>query len=156
MSLAIPFGPFLWLAAVVLFLVLEASTLNLVSLWFAVGSAAALLSCLFTGSFRVQALVFVVVSMVCLVALKPLTARLHKEVTPTNGDRCIGREAVVLTPVSAAQAGRVRLDGVDWNARCEAPGDTLAPGECCQVADIRSTLLIVRRISPAECAAEPR
>ena len=45
--------PFLWLAAVVGFLLLEASTFSMTSVWFAVGAAAALLTCLFTGSFRV-------------------------------------------------------------------------------------------------------
>ena len=54
--------PIFWLLAAIGFVVLEAMTLNLVSIWFAVGSAAALLSCLVTGSFRVQAVVFVAVS----------------------------------------------------------------------------------------------
>ena len=97
--------PIFWLLAAIGFVVLEAMTLNLVSIWFAVGSAAA-----------------------------------------TNGDRALGREAVVLTPVSAEAAGRVRLDGVDWNARCATPGDTLAPGQSCRVAEIHSTLLIVEPV----------
>ena len=63
--------PIFWLLAAIGFVVLEAMTLNLVSVWFAVGSAAALLSCLATGSFRVQAVVFVAVSTLCLLALKP-------------------------------------------------------------------------------------
>ena len=135
-----------WLLCAVGFTVLEAMTLNLVSVWFAVGSAAALLSCLFTSSFRVQALVFVAVSALCLLALKPLTKRLHKAPTATNGDRNLGREATVLTPVSAEETGRVRLDGVDWNARCATPGDRLAPGDACRITEIHSTLLIVEPI----------
>lgn len=110
--------PIFWLLAAIGFVVLEAMTLNLVSIWFAVGSAAALLSCLATGSFRVQAVVFIAVSTLCLLALKPLCSRLRKPPTATNGDRALGREAVALTPVSAEATGRVRLDGVDWNARC--------------------------------------
>ena len=138
--------PIFWLLAAIGFVVLEAMTLNLVSIWFAVGSAAALLSCLVTGSFRVQAVVFIVVSAVCLLAFKPLAKRLHKQPTPTNGDRALGREARVLTPVSAQQTGRVRLDGVDWSARCATPGDTLTPGQACRVTEIHSTLLIVEPI----------
>ena len=102
--------PIFWLLAAIGFVVLEAMTLNLVSIWFAVGSAAALLSCLVVASFRVQAVVFIAVSILCLLALKPLCARLRKPPTATNGDRALGREAVVLTPVSAEAAGRVRLD----------------------------------------------
>ena len=83
--------PIFWLLAAIGFVVLEAMTLNLVSIWFAVGSAAALLSCLVTGSFRVQAVVFVAVSTLCLLALKPLCSRLRKPPTATNGDRALGR-----------------------------------------------------------------
>ena len=139
-------APFFWLIAAVGFLVLEGCTFNMTSIWFAIGSAAALLCCVFTGSFRVQAVVFIAVSTLCLLALKPLCARLRKPPTATNGDRALGREAVVLTSVSAEATGRVRLDGVDWNARCATPGDTLAPGQSCRVAEIHSTLLIVEPV----------
>ena len=138
--------PIFWLLAAIGFVVLEAMTLNLVSIWFAVGSAAALLSCLFHPPFKVQAVVFIVVSVLCLAAFKPLTQRLRQKPTPTNGDRSLGREAKVLTPVSAGKTGRVRLDGVDWNARCATPGDTLAPGALCRVTEIHSTLLIVEPV----------
>ena len=92
--------PFLWLAAVVGFLLLEASTFSMTSVWFAVGAAVALLTCLFTGSFRVQALVFIVVSALCLLMFRPLAAKLRQKNVPTNGDRNLGREATVLTTVT--------------------------------------------------------
>ena len=138
--------PIFWLIAAVGFLVLEGMTFSMVSVWFAAGSAAALLSCLFHPPFKVQAVVFIVVSVRCLAAFKPLTQRLRQKPTPTNGDRSLGREAKVLTPVSAEETGRVRLDGVDWNARCATPGDTLAPGQSCRVTEIHSTLLLVEPI----------
>ena len=138
--------PIFWLLAAIGFVVLEAMTLNLVSIWFAVGSAAALLSCLVTDLFRVQALLFIVVSVLCLLAFRPLATKLRKAPTATNGDRNLGREATVLSPVTAEVPGRVRLDGVDWNARCATPGDTLAPGQSCRVAEIHSTLLIVEPV----------
>ena len=141
-----PIDPIFWLIAAIGFLVLEGMTFSMVSIWFAAGSAAALLSCLFWPSFRVQAVVFIVVSILCLAAFKPLADKLRRKHTPTNGDRSLGREAKVLTPVSAGKTGRVRLDGVDWNARCATPGDTLAPGQSSRVAEIHSTLLIVEPI----------
>ncbi len=138
--------PIFWLIAAVGFLFLEGMTFNMTSVWFAVGSAAALLSCLLFSSFRVQAAVFVIVSALSLLAFRPLANRLRVRHTATNGDRNLGREATVLTPVSAETTGRVRLDGVDWNARCATPGDTLAPGENCRVCEIHSTLLIVEPV----------
>ena len=138
--------PFFWLAAAVFFLVVEASTVSMTSVWFAIGAAAALLTCLFTGSLRAQALVFIVVSTLCLWAFRPLAAKLRRKATPTNADRNLGREATVLTPVTAEVSGRVRLDGVDWNARCVTPGDRLEPGERCRIAEIHSTLLLVEPV----------
>jgi membrane protein implicated in regulation of membrane protease activity len=138
-----PIDPIFWLIAAIGFLVLEGMTFSMVSIWFAAGSAAALLSCLFWPSFRVQA---VVVSILCLAAFKPLADKLRRKHTPTNGDRSLGREAKVLTPVSAGKTGRVRLDGVDWNARCATPGDALEPGQTCRVTEIHSTLLIVEPV----------
>ena len=122
-----------------------ASTFSMTSVWFAVGAAAALLTCLFTDSFRAQALVFIVVSILCLLAFRPLLQAAPK-ITPTNGDRNLGREATVLTTVTADLPGRVRLDGVDWNARCATPGDILTPGQRCRVTELHSTLLIVEPV----------
>ena len=133
--------PIFWLIAAVGFLVLEGMTFSMVSVWFAAGSAAALLSCLFHPPFKVQAVVFIVVSVLCLAAFKPLTQRLRQKPTPTNGDRSLGREAKVLTPVSAEETGRVRLDGVDWNARSE---QTIPAGSLCVVLSVDGATLTVR------------
>ncbi len=145
-----------WLAATILLLFVEASTFNLVSVWFAVGGAAALISCFFTDSFQVQAVIFIVVSILCLLAFRPLTRKLRKPAVPINADKLnIGRTATVLTGVSDAASGRVRLDGVDWNAQA-VPGAAFAPGDSCRIVEIRSTLLIVEPLaSPLEAPVEP-
>ena len=137
----------------IFFVFIEASTFNLVSVWFAVGGAAALVSCIFTGSLRVQSAVFVAVSILCLLALRPLTARLRRPLTPTNGDLNVGRTATILTPVTDDAPGRARLDGVDWNAQA-VPGASFAPGDKCRVAAIRSTTLIVEP-APIETPVRP-
>ncbi len=142
-----------WLAATIFFVFIEASTFNLVSVWFAVGGAAALISCIFTGSLRVQSAIFVAVSILCLLALRPLTARLRRPLTPTNGDLNVGRTATILTPVTDDAPGRARLDGVDWNAQA-VPGASFAPGDKCRVAAIRSTTLIVEP-APIETPVRP-
>ena len=80
-------APFFWLIAAVGFLVLEGCTFNMTSIWFAIGAAAALISCLFTDLFRVQALLFIVVSVLCLLAFRPLAAKLRKAPTAPTGAR---------------------------------------------------------------------
>ncbi|MCI2047430.1 MAG: NfeD family protein [Faecalibacterium sp.] len=135
-----------WLIAMVALLILEGATVNMVSIWFAIGACAALIVSLFCGNIGVQLAVFVVVSLIALALTKPLVARLRRATpdTPTNGDRNIGRECVVIEAISPEKPGRVRLDGVDWTARCaDAP---LAVGARCRVASIESTVLVVEAV----------
>ncbi|MBQ7793062.1 MAG: NfeD family protein, partial [Clostridia bacterium] len=57
----------IWLAAIVVFLALEAGTSVLVSIWFAGGALAALIAMLLGASFTVQFFVFLIVSVGCVI-----------------------------------------------------------------------------------------
>ena len=65
----------------------------------------------------------------------------------------------MLTTVTADLPGRVRLDGVDWNARCATPGDILTPGQRCRVTElqmcIRDRLNTAFFSLPQPCAFRP-
>ena len=91
-----PIPSICWLAALVALLALEAATVGLVSLWFAVGSLCALLTSFFVGNIWVQFAVFLAVSFLCLVIIRPLA---RKYADPrresTNADRVVGAEGVV-------------------------------------------------------------
>lgn len=137
----------LWLLILIAFIVFEAVTINLVTIWFAVGAAAALISSAFTTSWRIQFIVFAVVSAVAVAATRPLAKKyVEARKVRTNADRNIGRKARVLADVTPDEPGRVRLDGVDWQARSEQP---LPAGTLCEVQRVEGTTLVV-------CAAEAR
>ena len=145
--MAFTISSLVWLILLIAFVVVEALTVSLVSIWFAAGAVAALIVSGFTSSWLVQFAVFAVVSAVALAATRPLVKkRMTARRVPTNADINVGRKAQVLVEVTPDVTGRVRLDGVDWNARCATPGDTLTPGQSCRVAEIHSTLLIVEPV----------
>ena len=132
-----------WLGLMVLLLIIEGCTWNLTTIWFAAGALAALLVSQFIPNLTLQAFVFVLVSLVALLATKPLVHKWKQAQTaPTNADRNIGRIAQVITPVTAEIPGRVLLDGVSWAARCKGTA-TLPPKTRCRVCAIESTTLIV-------------
>ena len=112
-------SPILWLAAAVGFLALEASTFNMTSIWFAIGSAAALLCCVFTGSFRVQAVVFLAVSLAALLAAKKLLkSRFNRARQPTNADRILGETVIVTEEINNEKpSGQIRAGSIFWTAR---------------------------------------
>ena len=78
------FDTILWLAAIVAFISVEAATTALVSVWFAVGAAAAMVVSLFTVSFGWQLLVFAVVSAVTLALMVPGLLR-PRQTRPRQG-----------------------------------------------------------------------
>lgn len=114
-----------WLIAMVLFGVLEAVTVGLTSIWFAVGALAALIAASLGAFALVQVIVFLVVSFVTLLLVRPLAQRyINDRKEPTNADRVIGREAVVTQAIDNLKGeGQVNVSGTVWTARSqeEAP-----------------------------------
>ncbi len=110
---------FFWLALMVLFLFMEASTVVLVSTWFAFGALAALITSLFGAQFWVQSVVFVVVSAVLLAALRPVFQKyLKPKQHRTNIDAIIGTTGVVTAQIDNLNAcGQVKLAAMEWSAR---------------------------------------
>ena len=108
-----------WLAAMVIFILAEAATVTLVSIWFAAGALMAIVVALFGGGVGLQVTVFLVVAILLLASLrgmvrKHFTPRLQK----TNIDSIIGTTGVVTTPVNnIAALGRVTISGMEWSAR---------------------------------------
>lgn len=132
-----------WLIAVIAFVVLEASTTALVSIWFAVGAAAALVASFFTTSLPMEAAVFAVVSAVTLVIMVPTLAKRRKErkIPVTNGSSLtIGKQGEVLVEIRPGYLGRVRVDGLDWQARADVP---MPEGMPCRVTAVDGAILIV-------------
>ena len=133
-----------WLILLVAFIVAEAATATLVSVWFCAGAAAALLLSAFVPNVLAQTAVFLVVSLVCLVLMRPLVRKKDaKAAVPTNADRNVGQTAQVIAAVEPARPGRARLSGVDWAARCDVP---LAEGQLAEVVAVEGTTLVLRPV----------
>lgn len=106
-----------WLISFLLLLFIEIITINLVTIWFALGSLAALIATTITDNCTIQVIVFIVVSAISLIVTKPLVSKLRKrKITPTNLDRVIGKEGVVTKDISKNAYGEVKVGGSIWTA----------------------------------------
>ncbi|MBQ8026792.1 MAG: NfeD family protein [Clostridia bacterium] len=143
---------FIWLALAVVFIIIEAATTQLVTIWFAAGAAAAVVAALLDASVLVQSITFVAVSLVALIVTRPLVKKLTKQkFSPTNADRFLGATAVVTEAIdNIAQTGLVKPQGTVWTART-ADGTTVAEGEKVTVKSIEGVKLIVEKAAlPAQ------
>ena len=106
-----------WFALIFLFLIAEAMTLNLVTIWFAFGSLCAFICSYFTENIVIQLIVFTIFTVISLLLTKPLLEKylkIGKE--KTNYDRIIGKIGIVTKDIKKHDGGRVKIDGKDWMA----------------------------------------
>lgn len=143
-----------WLILLILFAGMEAATAGLVSVWFAAGAAAALLTSLATGSLLIQTIVFLAVSLAALVALRPLTRKfITPKIVPTNFDRMIGATAVVTEEIDNLKGrGAVTVGGVTWTARSERPDQVIPVGTTVQALWIEGVKVFVRMAASGEAS----
>lgn len=136
-----------WLGLLLAFGVGEAISVGLTSVWFAVGALAALIVALFGGPLWLQIALFIVISLLCLAAVRPLAKRyLNNKVQPTNADRVIGAEAWVSEDIDNLHAkGAVTLNGIRWTAR-SADDSQIAAGTLVKVLRIEGVKVFVERV----------
>lgn len=109
----------IWLILAVIFLITEAATVTMVSLWFALGALAALVVALLGGSWGLQIGTALAVSAALLACLRPIVRKhFTPKLKPTNVDAVIGSQGYVTADIDNASAtGKVKLGAMEWTAR---------------------------------------
>ena len=133
----------IWLTAMIACVVLELSTVSLTCIWFALGALASLIASLCGAPIWLQVVWFFAVSILALIATRPLVKKFNSDVTPTNADMLIGQTCVVMEPISnLSETGAVKIGGKVWSARSD-DGAVFAPGEKVVAVRIEGVKLIV-------------
>ena len=134
----------IWIAAIVIFGVVEAATAGLTSIWFVLGSVAALIVAICNGPIWLQISLFFVVSIVTLAATRPLVTKLmKKDIKPTNADRVLGGLARVTERIdNDVPTGAVYIDGKTWSARSSS-GESIEPDAMVRVVRMEGVKLYV-------------
>lgn len=132
-----------WFSTFIILLVIEIITINLVSIWFALGAIAAFIFSFIFDSIIIQTVVFIFVSVLSLLITKPLMKKFKlSEIVPTNYDRVIGREAIVTKEITKDHYGEVKVLGTFWTACCE---EKVTVNTKVKVLAIDGVKLIVRK-----------
>ena len=141
-----------WLVALIVFAVGEGLTVGLTSVWFAVGSLGALIAAGLGGGLWVQIAIFLVLSGLSMLLLRPLAKKYLKPGhTATNADRVIGQVGVVTQTVDElAGTGEVRISGQVWSARVNSQEGSIPVGEKVRVLDIRGVKVLVEPLAEHE------
>ena len=135
-----------WLVAMIVLLVIEGVVPGLISIWFALGALAALVSALLHAPLWLQIVWFLVVSIAALALTRPLAKKyINAKTQPTNADMLIGKECVVRESIdNVLGAGAVSVDGKVWTARTENDDIKVPEGSRAVAVRIEGVKLIVK------------
>ncbi len=136
-----------WLTVLIICLIAEAVTIQLVSIWFAAGAIGALLSAAAGFDIAVQLIVFLILSFVLLLGLRPFVKKfLRPKQDRTNADRILGETAVVIQTIDNQNGtGQVRLMGQIWSARNMRNDEIINSGETVVIRAISGVKAMVER-----------
>lgn len=137
-----------WLALLVVFLVIEAVTLGLTTIWFAGGALAAFVLAVLGADTLIQIAAFCAVSVVLLIVTRPAAVRLlNRDRVKTNAESLIGETAVVTEAVdNLANAGRVQVKGQSWAARASSDDTRIETGKQVRIMKISGVKLIIEEV----------
>lgn len=113
----------IWVALFVVCLLAEAITPQLTTIWFSLGSLVAFIVYLIVPEMLwLQIVVFAVVSAVSIAFTRKAARKfLAGRIQPTNADRYIGQDAVVIEEINNIQGvGKVKVRGDIWSAKSES------------------------------------
>ena len=110
---------FVWLFIIVAAIVLEASTVSLVSIWFIPSACVSMILALCDVKVWIQLTVFFALFFLLMLILKPVFKKnMGIKIVPTNADTLIGMQAVVIEQIDNLHAkGQVKIRGQVWTAR---------------------------------------
>ena len=138
---------FIWVAVIIICVAVEAFTLDLSAIWFAVGGVAALVAASLSLPVITQLVIFVLFSAALLVLVRPFCRRFLKtRKEPTNADRIIGETAIETEQIdNIRETGAVKVLGTEWSARSQ--DDSVIPcGPTVKVAEIRGVKAILQKV----------
>lgn len=135
-----------WIILLILLIIVEAVTAQMLTIWFAAGALGAIVAEVLGAEIWLQWVVFIAVSVVALVATRPLVKKLTKtKLQPTNADRCIGQTAVVTEEINnLAGTGQAYINGSVWSAR-SSDGSVIGKDEKVIIEKIEGVKLIVTK-----------
>ena len=138
--------PIMWLILLACFLVVEAITVGLTTIWFAGGALVAAIASGLGAGILIQWVLFLIVSLALLIFTRPMAVRyMNKGVPKTNVNSLIGERAVVIQKINnLEQTGQVRINDIEWMARTSSDEVTIPEHAIVTIEDVQGVKLIVK------------
>lgn len=138
-----------WSLVIIVSLIVEAETSELVAIWFGVGAIPSLFLAAFEIKVYIQLLVFVIVSLTLVLVTRKLAKRISDPTTKTNAEGMIDRIVVVKQTIPSMGKGSVVVGNQEWTAISDSLVD-IAEGSKVIIRSIQGNKLSVTKVEDIE------
>ena len=135
---------YIWLILAGVFVIGEVLTSGFLIFWLALGSLIAMAVSFLTDSIIIQTTVFLISSVILILATKPLVRKFaNTETVKTNVSSIIGKKGLVTKDINSINStGQVKVDGELWSAIGENDME-ISKGTEVEVIEIKGVKVIV-------------
>lgn len=138
-----------WLICAVILFIGEMLCPVFFMFWFAIGALVALVVSLITSNIVIQAITFLVVSLILVLFMKPLTNKFFTTKTKDelNMNGIIGKTAVVKKAIDNLKGvGEVKINSEIWSAISENDGEIIEEGKHVEIVRVDGVKLVVKNV----------
>lgn len=139
----------MWLALTLVCIIVEIVTMGVFFILFAAGTLVAFVVSLFVGNIAAQVITFAIVSLLCLLFLRPIIRRWLRlgkygasMTIPDSIEQNIGKTGVVIRDIDGENRGQVKVGGEVWTAKT-AVGIRIPAGTEVRVKAIEGVTAVV-------------
>ncbi|CDB31761.1 membrane protein implicated in regulation of membrane protease activity [Clostridium sp. CAG:575] len=138
----------IWLLLAGLFFIGEMITVGFLIFWLGIGALLAMIVSFFTTNIIIQTAVFVISSIILILATKPFVKRfVDVKKTNTNVFSIIGKKALVIKEIDPINAnGQIKVNSEIWSAESEN-GEKIEEGSEVEIIRINGVKAIVKKVS---------
>ena len=143
---------YIWLAVACVSALIEAFTMQMVSIWFVAGGLIALILAICNVAIEIQIIVFIVVSLLAMISLRRICLKylLRNTNTKTNVDSFQGKETRLLKTIAPDEPGEIKFADITWTAVAENGDLVIEKGSIVHVIRVDGNKMVV---SPVEKAS---
>ncbi|MBQ0003757.1 MAG: NfeD family protein [Treponema sp.] len=136
--------PWIWVALLIICGIIEASTLSLTTIWAAIAAIPMIFISKTSLSLAWQLLIFVSLTLILLLATRPLAVKMIYSKKTKDVNSLVGEEVTVIKTITAHEKGQVKTsNGVTWNAK-SSDGTEIAENSICKITDVQGNTLTVQ------------
>lgn len=137
----------LWFAVVIIAVVVEVETLQLVSVWFAASGLISMILAAFDCKIEIQIIVFVILSVIFFILSRPIVKRINAIKSENSTvESLVGEEVVVIKEIKVGEVGEIKAKYERYSAIAPFETNNIPVDTKCVIKEVRGNKVVVEII----------